>query len=92
MDKWKTDFESLYNPPPEIDNKFDNTFRQNITTQVELMEGNMNTENDSNIFLNDRISYDEVEKVISKLKNNKACGIDNISNEVLKNKNINMCP
>ena len=51
----------------------------------------MNTENDSNIFLNDRISYDEVEKVISKLKNDKACGIDNISNEVLKNKDINMC-
>ena len=38
-----------YNPPPEIDNEFDNTFRQNITTQVELMEGR-NTENDSNIF------------------------------------------
>ena len=68
LDKWRTDFESLYNPPSEIDNEFDNTFRQNITTQIELMEGNMNTENDSNIFLNDRISYDEVEKVISKLE------------------------
>ena len=79
-----------YNPPPEIDNEFDNTFRQNITTQVELMEGR-NTENDSNIFLNDRISYDEVEKVLSKPKNNKTCGIDNILNEVLKNKDINMC-
>ena len=51
----------------------------------------MNTENDSNIFLNDRISYDEVENFTFKLKNNKACGIDNISNEVLKNKDINMC-
>ena len=50
LDKWRTDFESFYNPPPESDNEFDNTFRQNITTQVELMEGNMNTENDSNIF------------------------------------------
>ena len=36
-------------------------------------------------------SYDEVEKVISKPKNKKACGIDNISNEVLKNKNISIC-
>ena len=51
----------------------------------------MSTENDSNIFLNDRISYNDVEKVISKLKNNKECGIDNISNEVLKNKDISMC-
>ena len=67
---WINDFESLYNPPPEIDNEFDNKLRQSITAQVELMEENMNTKNDSMYISNDRISDDEVEKVISKLKIN----------------------
>ena len=59
--------------------------------KTSLHKSNWLRENNSNIFLNDRISYDEVEKVISKLKNNKACGIDNISYEVLKNNDIHMC-
>ena len=67
---WINDFESLYNPPPEIDDEFDNKLRQSITAQVELMEENMNTENDSMYISNDRISDDEVGKVISKLKIN----------------------
>ena len=29
LDKWRTDSESLYTLPPEIDNELDNTFRQN---------------------------------------------------------------
>ena len=48
----------------------------------------MNTENDSNIFVIDGIIYDAMEKFVSNFKNNKACIIDNISNVVLKNKDI----
>lgn len=35
--------------------------------------------------LNSDFTFDEIKKVIKKLKNNKASGIDNISNEFLKN-------
>ena len=35
--------------------------------------------------LNADFTFEEVKKVIKRLKNNKACGIDNVSNEFLKN-------
>ena len=41
-----------------------------------------------NTFLNSDLSYDELEKAISKLKNNKAVGCDGIPNEVLYNYDV----
>ncbi len=38
--------------------------------------------------LNGPISYDEIEKIINKLKINKSSGIDQIPNEVLKNHDV----
>ena len=41
-----------------------------------------------NLMLNEPLSYKEVESAINALKLKKACGIDNIPNEILKNPNI----
>jgi hypothetical protein len=38
--------------------------------------------------LNKSISFDEVERMVNKLKRNKSCGIDSIPNEVLKNHDV----
>ncbi len=43
-----------------------------------------------NTALNEPISYDEIEKVVLKLKAKKACGIDKIPNEVIKCKEIRL--
>ena len=43
------------------------------------LEGSINEE------INELFSATEVEKVIRSLKNNKACGVDNVTNEFLKN-------
>ena len=39
-----------------------------------------------NEYLNDNISFDEIEKVLSMLHRNKAVGLDQIQNEVLKHR------
>ena len=44
-----------------------------------------------NIYLNDQLSYAEVEKAVRKLQNGKSPGLDNIPNEILKNKEVIMC-
>ena len=44
-----------------------------------------------NIYLNEQLSYDEVEKAVRKLQNGKSPGLDNIPNEILKNKEVIMC-
>ncbi len=49
------------------------------------MENPLNEENPK---LNGPISYDEIEKIIIKLKINKSSGIDQIPNEVLKNHDV----
>ena len=39
---------------------------------------------ESNRMLNDDISFDEVQKITNRLKNNKSSGIDKVPNEVMK--------
>ncbi len=80
LNKWKTDFDNLY----KTDSKtFDNNFYNEIKA---LLRNSENSMNDplyvSNAFLNRNISIDEVSKVVDRLKNNKAPGIDKIPNEV----------
>ena len=88
LDKWKTDFEDLHNKPSQIDN-YDIRFYQEILQQKTFLEQplylNFEISNDP---LNKPIMYDEVEKVLNKLKSNKLAGWDNIPYEVIKNKSI----
>ena len=51
---------------------------------------NLSNHQDENIMLNEPISYKEVEFAINNLNVRKACGIDNIPNEILKNQNTRL--
>ena len=83
MNKWKQDFESLYN---HIDqNEFDDDLYDNILNDKQVYEDNPTETND---MVNSEISYDEVEKLVKKAKNNKALGIDFIPNEVMKHQSV----
>ena len=46
---------------------------------------------DENVYSNDVISFDEIEKTIVKRKSGKACGLDGIPNEILKNRKVVIC-
>ncbi len=89
LNKWRNDFMGLYNKPGDL-SEHDN-FYTNICNRKITMENEMeNDEYDSNFELNRALSYDEVEKIIFKLKSKKATGLDSIPNEVLKHKDVMM--
>ena len=90
LDKWETEFSNMYNKPNEVTRHFDNNFLEFIIREKERLESN-NDDSNSNIVLNEAISYNEVESVIVKLKPGKATGIDNVPNEVLKSDSIKLC-
>ena len=46
--------------------------------------------NKSNTFLNDEVSYDEIERVVKVLKSNKSVGPDAIPNEILKHNDVKL--
>ena len=77
LNKWQTDFNSLYEGHQE--HNFDDCFYKDILTQKEKLEDDNNGE------LNVNITEQEVQKAISKAKNNKSAGIDNLPYEVFKN-------
>ena len=83
--KWKTDFEKLYNDRA-CDN-FDETFLSESRNNLKDLESNMSNENHT---LNKIITPYEVDQVTQKLKNNKSTGLDNIPNEVLKNPQVKL--
>ncbi len=89
LKKWKSDYENLYKT---TDNNFDDNFYNEI---LELLRNAENRMNDHlyvpNASLNKNFSANEIEKVIDRLKNRKAPGIDNIPNEVLKCAAIKNC-
>ena len=81
---WKEQFQSLYRGPPE-NNTFNCNFYFEMLNRMNIKLAWMKTLNyESNEFLNSKICFSEVEKVISNLKKNKAPGIDLIPNEILK--------
>ena len=91
LHKWATDFESLYNVTEEAQSTFNSTFYDDILDTVRRYEHESDQEDSPNIYLNDKLSYDEVEKAVRKLQNGKSPGLDNIPNEILKNKEVIMC-
>ena len=83
LNKWKTDFSNLLNNKDT--QNFDNIFLYQALHEKIALENNMSNEN---LTLNSELEYWEIERVVNKLNNKKATGIDNIPNEVLKNKNL----
>ena len=83
LDSWKNDFKKLYNPSLK---NMGVVFANEIEKQKHDLENDREAEFRTS--LNTRILLEEVEKAISHCKNNKAPGIDQIPNEVIKNPSI----
>ena len=78
LQKWREDFESLY--------KLDATGFNEKFKEEKLKESIVVAESDME--LNKPITYEEVKKSVDKSKEKKAAGVDNITNELLKNNEI----
>ena len=81
-DKWKSDFESLFQVDSLMDQNFDESFRNQIIQEKELLE-NQDT-NMENEVLNSPFTLFEITRAQNKLKNKKSTGSDSIPNEILK--------
>lgn len=89
-EKWKSDFENLYQQAGE-NCTFDDRFLEDIVTAKDRLERDMLDNNYvSNDAINGIISIDEVQKVVVKLKNKKATGYDAVPNEVIKCEEIRL--
>ena len=83
IQKWKSDFEKLFSSPINLDNEaFDEMFYRSCMNNINALQENVNCLPG----LNHEITEVEVRKVISNSKNNKAVGIDNLPNEIFKNR------
>ena len=81
---WCHDFSELYN-----ESSTDNGNDSDIVHDINRLENEMMSEYfENNEYLNRDISYDEVERVVNRLKANKAPGVDKLPNEVLKNNDM----
>ncbi len=68
-----------------ISGDYDDMFRENILNMKDHKERSMQDPlYNANTNLNKPISLEEIKKVVSKAKNGKAVGMDNIPNEILK--------
>ena len=84
LKRWEHDFNDLLNPQ-RGDSTYDDEFLQNSQRVRNNIEHDMRENNyQCNAALNKEVSIDEIEKVISKLKNNKSVGNDQVPNEVIK--------
>ena len=82
LNTWQNEFQNLYNPPHAAN--FDNTFLEEVKQTLLQKEDEMSRDTyEENEEVNRPITFDEIERVVSKLKTGKAFGIDGIPNEVL---------
>jgi len=79
LNKWKDDFYSLYNPPEEGLHYDEEVYNHFMWMRHEYQINATET----NDMVNSDISYDEIEKLVCKVKNKMTMRIDFIPNEVL---------
>ena len=84
LQKWLNDFQSLYEEDTGGETEtFDNYFRDEILSEIQQIE--TSTVDQCPVRpLNGMITHKEVSDAIKECKKNKACGIDLITNELLK--------
>ncbi len=86
---WENEYKNLLNSNDGI---FDDDFLADIQSTKAHLEQNMQDPlYTQNTDLNKTIDLDEVRKVVNKSKLGKACGTDELPNEVLKNENMVKC-
>ena len=84
LSAWKHDFHSLYNKVI-VENE---TYQEMIHRKEQLEESMRESNYRENEFINFDITFEEVEKVVNRLKYRKAVGIDGIPNEIIKQSSI----
>ena len=84
LEKWRSEFEKLYNGADyEFDEDFKNKkLEETNTIGWDISDGGQQEQ------LNCAITLTEVEHAVAKCKNKKAVGLDNIANELLRDKNV----
>ena len=82
LEKWESEFSLLYNSVQS--HNFNKANLKQIKQLNQDMESCGTVADNSNIFLNCDISYDEVEYQVNTAKRNKSVGFDQIPNEVLQ--------
>ena len=88
LNKWETDFSSLYNKPSSLDSQFDQEFVKEMLETKTLLESCMSQSCAFNDSLNSRFSIEELKHVTNRIQFRKAVGIDKIPNEVLKSDSV----
>ena len=89
LNRWKNEFHDLYNMPDDVQETFDNSFYDEIMSQLPTIKQRELTNTDSHdVAYNNPFTLEEIDKIRCKMKTGKAVGCDAISNEVLKNEGI----
>ena len=82
MNRWRSVFSSLYNVDIDrYENDIDYIALLNLKNDLEAQQNLPGYK--YNTFLNDELSFDEIEKAVKQVKNNKSSGCDNIPHEFL---------
>ena len=84
FEKWKSDFCTMLNRPPDESEEFDNVFYQETVRKLLVEETLPNADLNQDQGINNGISIQEVKSVIRKLKCGKSTGPDFLPNEILK--------
>ena len=80
MNIWKEDFEKLYNCPVDHEDEFHNDIKRKKQLNEQCF--------DENEEINNSLTIEEVKLAVNKLKVGKACGVDCIQNELLKQEEL----
>ena len=75
LDKWKSDFQGLYNKPESHNVHFDNDFYESVKARLPALEGDPTISNQAETLNND-FKLDEMNRLCMKIKTGKAMGPD----------------
>ena len=88
INKWFVDFSNLYSGPQndgDYDFRFYNKMIERLRTKELSMALPVYIENE---YINNNISYTEIQNIVKQLKNQKAVGMDLLPNEIIKSNSI----
>ncbi|VDI61569.1 Hypothetical predicted protein, partial [Mytilus galloprovincialis] len=84
LNKWKTEFQNIYNTDNAASNFDDEFYRQVSTHKSSLEDKMLDPLYNANQDRNTTITIENIRRLVYKTKNGKSCGIDSIPYEVLR--------
>ena len=88
LGKWRSEFNDLYNMPDDVQAMFDADFYADISSRLPNIKLNELNNTADDLHYNRPFDLSELEKICSRMKNNKSVGPDMIPNEVLKHEGL----